>query len=295
MKRALNIEEQIELLKNRGVLFDDVEKAKEILLDIGYYRLGFYSFPFEKSFPSKKNRTHNFKANTTFKSIYDLYLFDTKLRRILLNALDRIEVNLRSYITYYVSNYYNNSPTWFVDKNIVDSNFIKTFRGNVYNKLLENPVIKRHHEKYINDKYAPAWKTIEFFTLGNLITLYQAIKDKKVKQEIAAHYGCSLKVFINYLETIRVLRNKCAHGSCIYNIELSKGIKAKPAGINNLDRHNIRGAVCVILYMLGMISVNRKAELSDQIGRLLTTDRELSSNKIINDCTNFSFKFGNSK
>ncbi len=147
MKRALNIEEQIELLKNRGVLFDDVEKAKEILLDIGYYRLGFYSFPFEKSFPSKKNRTHNFKANTTFKSIYDLYLFDTKLRRILLNALDRIEVNLRSYITYYVSNYYNNSPTWFVDKNIVDSNFIKTFGGNVYNKLLENTVIKRHHEK----------------------------------------------------------------------------------------------------------------------------------------------------
>ncbi len=136
---------------------------------------------------------------------------------------------------------------------------------------------------------------LEFFTLGNLITLYQAIKDKKVKQEIAAHYGCSLKVFVNYLETIRVLRNKCAHGSCIYNIELSKGIKAKPAGINNLDRHNIRGAVSVILYMLGMISLNRKAELLDEIDSLLTEDRESSSNKIIVDCTNFTIKFGDSK
>ncbi len=166
MKRALYIDEQIELLKSRGVGFDDVEKAKEVLLDIGYYRFGFYSFPFETTFPSKKNRTHNFKESTTFKSIYDLYLFDTKLRRILLNALDRIEVNLRSYITYYVSNYYKNSPTWFVDRNIVDSNFVKGFRSNVYNKLLENPVIKRHHEKYINDKYAPAWKTLNSLLLG---------------------------------------------------------------------------------------------------------------------------------
>lgn len=288
MKRALSIGEQIELLKSRGVGFDDIEKAKEILLDIGYYRLGFYSFPFEKTFPSKKNRSHKFLENTTFKSIYDLYLFDTKLRRILLSALDRIEVNLRSFITYYVSNYYKNSPTWFVDRSIMDSFFVKGFRSNVYNKLLENPIIKRHHEKYINDKYAPAWKTLEFFTLGNLITLYQAIKDKRVKHEIAAHYGCSLKVFINYLETIRVIRNKCAHGSCLYNIELSKGIKAKPAGIDNKDRHNIRGAVSVISHMLGIISKNRKAELSFELDSLLKQNRELSSNEIIKDCTNFS-------
>lgn len=289
MKRALNIDEQIELLKSRGVIFDDIEKAKEVLLDIGYYRLGFYSFPFEKSFPSKRDRTHKYKDNTTFKSIYDLYLFDTKLRRILLNALDRIEVNLRSFITYYVSNIYINSPTWFVDRNIMDANFVKSFRSKVYSKLLENPVIKRHHDKYINDKYAPAWKTLEFFTLGNLITLYQAIKDKKVKDEISAHYGCSLKVFVNYLETIRVIRNKCAHGSCIYNIELSKGIKSKPAGIEIRDRHNIRGAISVISYLLGIISFNRMAELSKEIDALLSTDREVSANIIIKDCTNFSF------
>lgn len=289
MKKALKIDEQIKLLKQRGVRFDNIEKAKEILLDVGYYRLGFYSFPFEKTFPNKENRTHEFKEGTTFKAIYDLYLFDSKLRRILLNALDRIEVNLRSKITYIASNHYVDSPTWFVDKNKMEASFVSTFRKNVYDNLLVNPIIKRHHDKYINDKFAPAWKTMEFLTLGNLTTLYQAIKDKEIKKEIASEYGCSLKVFVNYLETIRVIRNKCAHGSCLYNIELSKGIKSKPAGIDNENRHNIRGAVSVILYILGIISVNRKYELSKEIDNLLSSLREDSANKIIRDCTNFSF------
>lgn len=289
MKKALKIDEQIDLLKKRGIVFDNIEKSKEILLDVGYYRLGFYSFPFEKTFPAKENRTHNFKDATTFKSIYDLYLFDTRLRRILLNALDRIEINLRSTIIYIVSNYYVNSPTWFVDKNIMRASFVNGFYMSVYSKLLENPIIKRHHEKYINDRYAPAWKTLEFFTFGNLTALYQAIKDMEVKKMVAAKYRCSIKVFVNYLETIRVIRNKCAHGSCLYNIELAKGIKSVPAGIANSDRHNIRGAVSVISYMLGIISISRKCDLSDEIDQLLATPREEAANDILRNCTNFSF------
>lgn len=287
MKKALNIDKQIQLLASRGVVFDNTTKAEEILLDVGYYRLGFYAFPFERTFPDIHNRTHEYTPGTTFQSIYDLYLFDTQLRRLLLNALDRIEVNLRSRITYIVSNHYADSPTWFVDKTIMKSSFVQSFRKKVYSTLLENPVIKRHHDKYINDRYAPAWKTLEFMTLGNLTALYQAIKDTDVKKNIAAEYGCSLKVFVNYLETIRVIRNKCAHGSCLYNMELAKGIKATPAGIEAADRHNIKGAFYVIKYMLGQISKARKAELEDNLKLLLGYPREDATNKIIETCTKF--------
>lgn len=289
MKKALEIEEQIALLRKRGIMFDDIEKSKEILLDVGYYRLGFYSFPFEKSFPSKEKRNHEFKDGTSFKSIYDLYVFDTKLRRLLLNVLDRIEINLRSSITYIVSNHYKNSPTWFVDKNIMSTSFVRGFYDSVYRNLLENPIIKRHHEKYINDRFAPAWKTLEFLTLGNLTALYQAIKDSDVKKLVANKYGCSIKVFVNYLETIRVIRNKCAHGSCLYNVELAKGIRTIPAGIDNDDRHNIRGAVSVIHYMIGQISTARKNDFSNYVDSLLSNPREHAANEIIRNCTNFSF------
>ncbi len=288
MKKALTITEQMQLLENRGVVFDNKTKAKEILLDVGYYRLGFYAFPFERTFPAIHNRTHEYVCGTTFQSIYDLYLFDTQLRRMLLNALDRIEVNLRSRITYIVSNHYADSSTWFVDKTIMKSSFVQSFREKVYSTLLENPVIKRHHDKYINDRYAPAWKTLEFMTLGNLTALFQAIKDVDLKKAIASEYGCSLKVFINYLETIRVIRNKCAHGSCIYNLELSKGIRALPAGIGAYDRHNINGTFSVIKYMLGRISQSRKAELEDNLKALLRNHRMAATNKIIETCTNFS-------
>lgn len=65
MKQATTIEEQIQLLKSRGVIITDENKAKEVLMDIGYYRLGFYLFPFEKAYPKLKKRTHEYKEGTT--------------------------------------------------------------------------------------------------------------------------------------------------------------------------------------------------------------------------------------
>ncbi len=285
MKIAFSIEEQINRLRSYGIIFDNEEKAKEILLDVGYYRMGFYSFPFEKSFPKLEDRTHEVKDGTTFKSIYELYDFDTKLRRILLNALDRIEVNIRTQITYIVSNYYIKSPTWFADSNIMQADFVNTFEEKVYKTLRDNPVIKRHHDKYINDKYAPAWKTIEFMTLGNLTSLYRSLKDANIKRMVAQHYGCSIRIFINYLETIRVIRNKCAHGNCIYNIDIAKGIAIKPAQIPEDSRHNINGAIYVIKYLLGAISINRRNELENDISNLMQSIKDVKTNEIVKNCT----------
>ena len=288
MKKALDINEQMQRLKERGMLFDDESKAKEILLDVGFYRLGFYSFPFEQSYPSLDNRTHKLQSGTTFKAVYDLYEFDRQLRRILLNALDRIEVNVRTKITYIVSNHYKQSPTWFADKTIMEIAYVDSFKSKVYDTILGNDVIKRHHAKHINDKFAPAWKTIEFMTLGNIGCLYSAIKDQALKRRIANEYGCSLGVFLNYLETIRIIRNKCAHGNCIYSINFHNGIKAKPAGIIPDCRHNISGAISVILYLLGCISINRRNELESSIRSLLDENKASQTNKIIQECTKIS-------
>ena len=58
MKTATTIEKQIEILRSHGIIIKDEEKAKEILHDIGYYRLGFYFFPFEETYPKATNRDH---------------------------------------------------------------------------------------------------------------------------------------------------------------------------------------------------------------------------------------------
>lgn len=288
MKQATTIEEQIQLLKERGTTVEDEIKAKENLMDIGFYRLGFYFFPFEKTFPKLDDRDHQIKAGTRFQDIVSLYYFDYDLRNILQNYLNRIEVNLRTYIVYTVSNYYKTSPTWFVDPNIVNKSYADTFEEKIYKTIRENPVIKRHHKKYINDRFAPAWKTVEFMTLGNICSLYLNLKNRNVQYMIAAHYGCGIGVFINYIETIRIIRNSCAHGSCLYNLSLAKAIKSGPAGPAIGDqRHNICGAINVISYIVGKISQNRQRDMKEAIDKLLNKERGERTTRIILDCTGF--------
>ena len=97
--RATNIDEQIALLESRGMKIDDKEKAKENLLDIGYYRLGFYWFPFEKTYPRKSNRNHEFNDGIDLDYAIKLYYFDFDLRNIFLRYISRIEVNFRTTVS----------------------------------------------------------------------------------------------------------------------------------------------------------------------------------------------------
>jgi abortive infection bacteriophage resistance protein len=252
---------------------------------VGDYRLGFYSFPFEKTFPSLRNRNHKLCKGTSFKEIVDLYYFDYDLRRVLLNALNRIEVNIRTTITYIISNHYKNSPTWFVDPAIMLSSFINTFDDMVYAQISKNPVILRHHKTHINDRYAPAWKTLEFMTIGNVCMLYKSLRDKDVQLQIANKYGCTIGIFKNYLETIMFIRNKCAHGSCLYNITLPLGVKVHPANVDNQSRQYVSGIIGVIDYILGKISINRQKELEQDINHLVNIKRSGKTNQIIKDCS----------
>ena len=168
-RRAATISEQVGKLENRGMVLDmPLEKIEEILLDIGYYRLGFYWNPFEM------DDKHNFKEGTFFSTAVKLYYLDNDLRNVLLKYLNRIEIHFRTQLIYYVSNYYNDSPTWFADPQIMNYKFVKSLEKFYDEKFKsKNKAIKAHHKKYINDKYAPAWKTLEFMPFGFVLTAFR--------------------------------------------------------------------------------------------------------------------------
>ena len=128
IKRATTLEEQVTLLRNRGVGISSENKAKECLLDIGYFRLCSYLFPFEKTYPKHSNRTHEVVDGTKLSDAVALYYFDFDLRIILNRYISRIEVALRTYITYTLSNKYKASPTWFVDPAVMNSSYIKSLQ-----------------------------------------------------------------------------------------------------------------------------------------------------------------------
>lgn len=269
-KSATTVDQQLDLLKSRGLTVNDTDKAREILLDIGYYRLGFYLFPFEKSYPELHNRTHEYVEETSFEDAVNLYYFDFDLRLLLMRYLNRIEIAFRTSLIYNLSNKYKSNPVWFVSPTIVNRPYAFDFERKVYTcDFKRNPVIHRHHLTNPNDRFAPAWKTLEFMTFGAVMKLYEQLKDRDDKIFIVHEFGVRQVVtFESYMHTIRQVRNACAHGLLLYDMRLTRRIKRGPAGNIPQESGNIVGALRVIKYIMGQISVNRAKELRESIRNL---------------------------
>ena len=268
-EKATTVDDQIEKLVSRGMVMDlGIEKAKEVLLDIGCYRLGFYWNPFEI------DQEHNLKEDTKFSDVIKLYYLDSDLKHILSKALNRIEINFKTKLIYFVSNHYDEDPIWFANKKIVKSHFVEGFPY-IYNEkfIQNNKPIKKHHIKHTNDIYAPAWKTLEFLTFGSVIKLYLSLYNKELQKTIAQVYNIkSLSVFENYLSTILFIRNICAHSDLLFDSNTPKGIKSTPLlDLDDNKRHCLSSSIKVIQLFLSKISKNRGEELNNDIDTLFTS------------------------
>lgn len=267
-KKATTYTQQIALLRKHGVIISDEVKTKEYLADIGYYRLGFYIHFFEITYPKlNKQRDHTVRQNCHIEDIVALYYYDTDLRNILNKYLSRIEVAIRTTFIYKLSTKYKNNPQWFIDPNIVKSNFTSEFDRIAYNSIKKKPPIERHHKRYCGS-YAPAWKTMEFMTLGNLEALYDNLIFDSDKRLISSHFGeLATSAFKSYLMAVRETRNACAHGNVLIGMTLTDGIKtgmACPSFTNN-EHQKFSGALRVIDYLINKISVNRAKEMWQEI------------------------------
>lgn len=269
-KPATTVDEQLDLLKTRGLAIQDEDKAREILLDIGYYRLGFYLFPFEKSYPQLRNRTHEYIDGATFEDAVKLYYFDFDLRLLLTRYLTRIEIAFRTALIYNLSNKYSPNSVWFISPSVVSRSYARDFENKVYTAdFKRNPIIQRHHQKNPNDRFAPSWKTLEFMTFGAVMKLYEQLKERDDKILIAQKLGIRQVVtFESYMHTIREVRNACAHGHLLYDLRLPRRINRGPAHITPQESGNIVGALRVIRYMMAQISTKRADDLSASVKSL---------------------------
>jgi len=262
---ATSVDNQIEIVKKRGMILDlPIEKIKEVLLDIGYYRLGFYWNPFEI------DDEHNFQEGIKFSTIIDLYYLDVDLRHLLIKHINRIEVNFRTKIIYYVSNTNRNSPTWFVDPKVIHRDFIQNFDTYYNGDFKKNGVIAKHHKKYINDKYAPAWKTLEYLTFGNNLKIYKSLLNNETKQRISEIFGVrDVAKFEKLMDVIVFVRNYCAHSGVIFDLRNTYGIPKLPYyDFNNNDRHCLDSCIKIIIFILSKISENRSNDLKENIDAL---------------------------
>lgn len=107
-KPHLTFKQQLELLKSRGLEVTNDNKALEYLDRLSYYRLSGYWYPCRKLLHSIKQKTKSirprrsdkFLPNSRFQDVVELYVFDKKLRLLILDSIERIEVAFRVDIAY---------------------------------------------------------------------------------------------------------------------------------------------------------------------------------------------------
>jgi len=218
-KLPLSIPEHIEQLKNRNLIIDDGDKAKFYLKNIGYYRLSAYFIPFEQQ-TKNSSRNHNFIKNTNFNDIINLYIFDRKLRLLIMEAIERIEVAVRSNWVNELSLVNKNAHAYTDDQLFSDP----TTHNEMLQKIKKE--MKRSKETYIthyNDKYTepnlpPTWAMAESLTFGSLSLWVSSTKNTKIKSAIAKNIGLpNTKILEAVLHTLTYLRNLSAHHSRIWN------------------------------------------------------------------------------
>ena len=94
------IDEQIDILRSRGMVIDNIEAAQKALESISYYRLSGYSYPFRQYDKESRTRSDQFSPKTNLEQVLALYRFDERLRTTTFQELSRIEVGLRALIGY---------------------------------------------------------------------------------------------------------------------------------------------------------------------------------------------------
>lgn len=276
-KTATTIDMQIAKLRERGMVIANPNHVKEILLSVGYYRMGFYWYPFEIS-KLRKRGIHKFRRDTTWEKAEALYDFDSRFRNLLSYYLQIIETDIRTYLTYKASNYYKEDPFWFVNNSYVKSDFISRFIGSpdvrgIYGNLrLNNDVIKKHHRKHPEDIFAPAWKTLEFLMFGDIQYLYNSILDKSLREKIYQRYDVDEEDdFVSYIDILRATRNVCAHSRVLYDKNLHHGIRGSQVklGLNTGEEMSIVGILKLVYYMLRQIDPEKEVEMRNALRNLV--------------------------
>ena len=256
-KPFISFQDQIQRLKSRGLVFNNEPQAELCLSNISYYRLRAYTYPFQDN----TDPNHPFTSEITFEEIIELYKFDRKLSQLVFEALEKVEIALRTQIIY----------QWAMKKGSHWQNDSSLYRDSVrFAKQITmlQSEIDRSHETFIkhyNATYTiptepPSWMSLEVSSFGLLSQIFNNLKRGKEKKAVAKYFGLNdISILENWMHCFSNIRNICAHHGRLWNRRLTAHIKIplNPQydfiSNKNLYRYKLYPALCCIQYMLNRI------------------------------------------
>lgn len=259
-KPPLSYQQQVDLLQTRGLIIEDPDELIRKLKTVSYYRLSGYWYSF-------LNDDDTFKPETHFSYIWRLYTFDRQLRVLVMDAIERVEVAIKTALAYELVHSAQYSPEEAPFCYIYKQTFPYMSVGDhdfIMEKIKDE--IKRSKEKFIEHFYQtygsehempPLWMAVELMSFNTVLKMLQGI-DKKHQKDIARTYGVTEEVLISWLYSLLYIRNLCAHHGRLWNRKL--GLKPliprhdprwhKPIQVEN---SRMFAVLTILVYMLKII------------------------------------------
>ncbi len=224
VKEFKTLDEQVEILKKKGLVINDIDKVKGLLLRENYFFISGYRHLFLKS-----KKTNEFVSGTTFEELYAVFQFDRNFRNILFKNFLIVENNLKSIISYTLSRKYGIREKDYLKA----SNFsqdIKKLRqvSDVLNKMRRQIKLNgRQHSATLhylsNYGYVPLWILVKLLSFGMINELYSILKPED-KLTIAEYYNLDVETLGIYIALLSNYRNLCAHEDIVYDHRTQKEI-----------------------------------------------------------------------
>lgn len=256
-KPAIEVLDQIKLLQSRGLAIPNIQHAEHYLKFIGYYRLSGYF-----RYYTDPKQVDVFYKDATFERVLDLYIFDRRMRSLVLDALERIEVAVKAAFSHSAST--SDSPFWMCEP----TNFNYGQHQAVMKIIAEAvapPTEKQKHvflthfyTKYA-DPYPPSWMLMETFSFGAVSKIYKIAKGAH-RIPTATLFGLQHDVLESWLHALVFARNVCAHHCRLWN----RTFTIKPKIPKNYRHWPIHSAdklyvICgIIQHMMNVIADDSK-------------------------------------
>ena len=211
------IDEQIEILKGKGLIIKNCDYAKQVLLRENYFFLSGYRDVFMRNIRDSK-----FLEGTTFEELYAMFRFDRRIRNIFFKYLLEIENNIKSIISYQMSKKYGyKEKDYLSPKNYIQDGLKVKEVNDVLNKMKRQ--IRNNSSKhtatmhYVNNYgYIPMWVLVKVLSIGIISELFDILKQDD-QDSICDFFKVSRLDMKMYLLIISNFRNICAHEDIFYS------------------------------------------------------------------------------
>ena len=216
-KEFKTLDEQIQILQNKGLIINDIDYAKDILLRENYFFINGYRHLFIKS---QKNKV--FIPGTTFEEIYAMFNFDRQIRNILFKNILIVENNAKSIFSYVLSSKYGYKEKSYLNPKNFSQSKDKIRQVNDLLKKMKRQIRINGGQHtatmhYMNNYgFVPLWIVVKVLSFGIIGEFYTILKYED-QQEIADIYQINVEDLLIYLPILANYRNVCAHEDILYN------------------------------------------------------------------------------